>query len=56
VIDIVAVLVHAIGALARTGDHGGHEFDGNIWPPEPSLEGFRAVLTQGRLFRWSKLR
>jgi multiple sugar transport system permease protein len=22
------------------------EFDGNIWPPEPSLEGFRAAVTQ----------
>jgi multiple sugar transport system permease protein len=22
------------------------EFDGNLWPPEPSLEGFRLVITQ----------
>ena len=32
--------------IALDPEEGEIEFDGNIWPPEPSLEGFRAVLTQ----------
>jgi multiple sugar transport system permease protein len=32
--------------VALDPEEGEIEFDGNIWPPEPSLEGFRAVLTQ----------
>jgi multiple sugar transport system permease protein len=32
--------------VALDPEEGEIEFDGNIWPPEPSLEGFRAVVTQ----------
>jgi multiple sugar transport system permease protein len=32
--------------IALDPDEGEIEFDGNIWPPEPSFEGFRAVVTQ----------
>jgi multiple sugar transport system permease protein len=32
--------------VALDPEEGEIEFDGNIWPPEPSFEGFRAVLTQ----------
>jgi multiple sugar transport system permease protein len=32
--------------VALDPEEGEIEFDGNIWPPEPSLVGFRAVLTQ----------
>ncbi len=32
--------------IALDPEEGEIEFDGNIWPPEPSLEGFRAVVTQ----------
>src|SRR5215813_8980560 len=27
-------------------EEGEIEFDGNLWPPEPSLESFRSVITQ----------
>jgi multiple sugar transport system permease protein len=32
--------------VALDPEEGEIEFDGNIWPPEPSLVGFRAALTQ----------
>ncbi len=32
--------------VALDPEEGEIEFDGNIWPPEPSLESFRAVVTQ----------
>jgi multiple sugar transport system permease protein len=32
--------------IALDPEEGEIEFDGNIWPPEPSLEGFRAAVTQ----------
>jgi multiple sugar transport system permease protein len=32
--------------IALDPEEGDIEFDGNIWTPEPSLEGFRAVVTQ----------
>jgi hypothetical protein len=32
--------------IALDPEEGEIEFDGNLWPPEPSLEGFRAVITQ----------
>ena len=32
--------------IALDPEEGEIEFDGNIWPPAPSLEGFRAVVTQ----------
>jgi len=32
--------------IALDPEEGEIEFDGNLWPPEPSFEGFRAVLTQ----------
>ena len=36
----------ALGVAAVISEEGEIEFDGNLWPPEPSLEGFRAVITQ----------
>jgi multiple sugar transport system permease protein len=33
--------------IALDPDEGDIEFEGLIWPPDPSLESFRAVLTQG---------
>ncbi len=32
--------------IALDPDEGEIEFDGNIWPPEPSLDSFRQVLSQ----------
>ena len=32
--------------IALDPEEGEIEFDGNLWPPEPSLEAFRDVLTQ----------
>src|ERR1700758_1229912 len=32
--------------IALDPEEGEIEFDGNLWPPEPSLEGFRGVITQ----------
>jgi multiple sugar transport system permease protein len=32
--------------IALDPEEGEIEFDGNLWPPEPSLEGFRSVITQ----------
>jgi multiple sugar transport system permease protein len=32
--------------IALDPEEGEIEFDGNLWPPEPSLAGFRAVVTQ----------
>jgi multiple sugar transport system permease protein len=33
--------------IALDPDEGDIEFEGRIWPPDPSLASFRAVLTQG---------
>jgi multiple sugar transport system permease protein len=33
--------------IALDPDEGDIEFEGLIWPPDPSLESFRAVVTQG---------
>jgi multiple sugar transport system permease protein len=38
--------VYNILLIALDPEEGEIEFDGNIWPPVPSLEGFRAVVTQ----------
>lgn len=38
--------VYNMFLIALDPEEGEIEFDGNIWPPEPSLEGFRAVVTQ----------
>jgi multiple sugar transport system permease protein len=38
--------VYNILLIALDPEEGDIEFDGNIWIPEPSLEGFRAVVTQ----------
>jgi multiple sugar transport system permease protein len=38
--------VYQMFLIALDPEEGEIEFDGNIWPPEPSLEGFRAVVTQ----------
>ena len=38
--------VYNMFLIALDPDEGEIEFDGNLWPPEPSLEGFREVITQ----------
>ncbi len=38
--------VYNIFLVALDPDEGEIEFDGNLWPPQPSLEGFRSVVTQ----------
>ncbi len=38
--------VYAMFQIALDPEEGEIEFDGNLWPPEPSLEGFRAAVTQ----------
>jgi multiple sugar transport system permease protein len=38
--------VYQMFLIALDPEEGEIEFDGNIWPPEPSLEGFRAVVMQ----------
>jgi multiple sugar transport system permease protein len=38
--------VYNIFLIALDPEEGEIEFDGNLWPPEPSLEGFRSVVTQ----------
>jgi multiple sugar transport system permease protein len=38
--------VYQMFLIALDPEEGEIEFDGNLWPPEPSLEGFRAVVTQ----------
>ncbi len=38
--------VYNMFLIALDPEEGEIEFDGNIWPPTPSLEGFRAVVTQ----------
>ena len=38
--------VYEMFQIALDPEEGEIEFDGNLWPPEPSLEGFRAAITQ----------
>src|SRR6201993_4959889 len=38
--------LYNIFLIALDPEEGEIEFDGNLWPPEPSLEGFRGVITQ----------
>lgn len=38
--------LYSMVMIALDPEEGEIEFDGNIWPPEPSLESFRSVLTQ----------
>jgi len=38
--------IYNIFLIALDPEEGEIEFDGNVWPPEPSLEGFRSVITQ----------
>lgn len=38
--------VYNMFLIALDPEEGEIEFDGNLWPPQPSLEGFRAVVTQ----------
>jgi len=38
--------VYNMFLIALDPEEGEIEFDGNLWAPEPSLEGFRAVVTQ----------
>ena len=48
----IVILIWSLGPvynmllIALDPEEGEIEFDGNLWPPEPSLEGFRAVVTQ----------
>jgi multiple sugar transport system permease protein len=41
------VPVYNMLLIALDPDEGGIEFEGIIWPPDPSLKSFYAVLTQG---------
>ena len=36
--------------LIALDPEGENEFDGNLWPPEPSLDSFRVVWTQGHWY------
>ena len=38
--------VYNMFLIALDPEEGEIEFDGNLWPPEPSLQGFRDVMTQ----------
>ncbi|HLZ79118.1 MAG TPA: carbohydrate ABC transporter permease, partial [Sphingomonas sp.] len=38
--------VYNMFLVALDPEEGEIEFDGNLWPPEPSLEGFRGAVTQ----------
>ena len=38
--------VYNMFLIALDPEEGEIEFDGNLWPPEPSLEGFRGAVTQ----------
>jgi len=38
--------VYNMFLIALDPEEGEIEFDGNLWPPQPSLEAFRAVVTQ----------
>ena len=38
--------VYNMFLIALDPEEGEIEFDGNLWPPEPSLDAFRAVVTQ----------
>jgi multiple sugar transport system permease protein len=38
--------IYQMFLIALDPEEGEIEFDGNLWPPEPSLEGFRSVVTQ----------
>lgn len=38
--------VYNMFLIALDPEEGEIEFDGNLWPPEPSLDGFREVITQ----------
>jgi len=38
--------VYTMFLIALDPEEGEIEFDGNLWPPEPSLEAFRTVVTQ----------
>jgi len=38
--------VYEMFLIALDPEEGEIEFDGNLWPPEPSIEAFRAVVTQ----------
>ena len=38
--------VYNMFLIALDPEEGEIEFDGNLWPPEPSLQGFRDVVTQ----------
>ena len=40
--------VYNMFLIALDPEEGEIEFDGNLWPPEPSLEGFRAVISRKR--------
>jgi multiple sugar transport system permease protein len=40
------VPIYQMFLIALDPEEGEIEFDGNLWPPEPSLGGFRAVVTQ----------
>ena len=41
-----AMPVYTMLLIALDPEEGEVEFSGNLWPPEPSLESFRVVLTQ----------
>ena len=41
------VPVYNMLLIALDRDEGDIEFEGLIWPPDPSLHSFQAVLTQG---------
>ena len=52
VVLVIALLIWSLAPIynmfliALDPEEGEIEFDGNLWPPEPSFEGFRGVITQ----------
>ena len=52
VVLVIAILIWSLAPvynmflIALDPEEGEIEFAGNLWPPEPSLESFRAVITQ----------
>ena len=52
VVLVIALLIWSLAPvynmflIALDPEEGEIEFAGNLWPPEPSLEGFRGVITQ----------
>ena len=51
---VIAILIWSLAPvynmflIALDPEEGEIQFAGNLWPPEPSLEGFRAVISRKR--------